>query len=120
MLMLKVLAHPLNKVVFEYTFDELVEEVRGYQLMDVCVGEMLSEWLGGRGSQHIQRNRASEAGLAMTPSTIPYFSHSTFGANASLQAPVCSGDRKSGSISSRFPGGDAQLWGLVVANRPLL
>lgn len=119
MLMLKVLAHPLNKVVFEYAFDELVEEVRSYQFMDVCAGEILGERLGGCRSQHIERNRASEVGLAMTPSTIPYFSHSIFGVNASLQAPVCSGDRKSGSISSRFPGGDAQLWGLVVANHPL-
>jgi len=47
MLMLKVLTHPLNKVVFEYAFDELVEEVWSYQFMDVCVGEMLGEWLGG-------------------------------------------------------------------------
>ena len=43
----KVLTNPLNKVVFEYTVDELVEEIRGYQFMDVCMGEMLSKWLEG-------------------------------------------------------------------------
>lgn len=47
MFVLKVLANPLNKVVFEYTFDELVEEVRGYQFVDVCAGEMLGKWLEG-------------------------------------------------------------------------
>jgi len=30
MFMLKVLAHPLNKVVFENTFDKLVEKVWSY------------------------------------------------------------------------------------------
>ena len=47
MLLPKVLAHPLNEVVFEYTFDELVEEVWSYQFVDVCTREMFSEWLGG-------------------------------------------------------------------------
>lgn len=117
--MLKVLAHPLDKVVFEHAFDELVEEVRSYQFMDVCTREMFGEWLrGGGGSQHIRKNRARWVGLAMTPSTIPYSSQSIFGVNAPLQAPVCSGDRKSGSILSRFAGGDAQLWGLVIAKSP--
>jgi hypothetical protein len=59
MLMLKVLAHPLDEVVFEYTFDELVEEVRSYQFVDVRTREMLSEWLGGdHTSQNIWKNKA--------------------------------------------------------------
>jgi len=60
MLMLKVLAHPLNKVVLENTFDELVEEVRCYQFMDVCAGKMLGEWLGGG----VRVSTSRETGLA--------------------------------------------------------
>ena len=48
MFMHKVLAHPINKVILENTLDKLVEEVRGYQLVDIHTREMFSEWLTGR------------------------------------------------------------------------
>ena len=108
--MLKVLAHPLNKVVFEHTFDKLVKEVRRYQLVDICTWEILSEWLGVVGYQFMCAHQEDGGGgLAVTLSTTPYVSQSVFGSNASLHARVYSGERKSGSISSRFSGDDAQL-----------
>ena len=47
MFMHKVLAHPINEVILEYTFDKLVEEVRSYQLVNICTRKMLSEQLRG-------------------------------------------------------------------------
>jgi len=53
MLMHKVLAYPVDEVVFEYPLDKLVEEVRGYQLVDIRTREMFSEWLTDRMSNGI-------------------------------------------------------------------
>ena len=47
MLALEILADPVYKVIFKHTLDQLMEEVWGYQLMDVCMREMLSERLRG-------------------------------------------------------------------------
>jgi hypothetical protein len=46
--MLEILAHPINKVIFEYTLDKLVEEVRSYQLINICTRKVFGEWLAGR------------------------------------------------------------------------
>lgn len=43
--MLKVLTHPINEVIFENTLDKLVEEVRSYQLVNICTRKALSERL---------------------------------------------------------------------------
>jgi hypothetical protein len=112
MLMPQVLTYPFNKVVLEHTFDELVEEIRSYQFMDVCPGEVLSEWLGGWLGNPPHAAGIDGTGLTVTPSTIPYLSQSSFDSKAPLQALVCSGDRKSGSIWSRLPGDEAQLHGI--------
>ena len=45
MLVLKIFAHPVDEVIFEYTLDELMEDVWGDQLINVCVQEMISEGL---------------------------------------------------------------------------
>ena len=45
MLVLKVLADPVNEVVLEYTLDELMEEVQSYQLVDVRTRKVLSKGL---------------------------------------------------------------------------
>ena len=45
MLLLKILFHPHNQVIFESTLDELVQEVRGQQLVDVGTWEIRCEWL---------------------------------------------------------------------------
>jgi len=114
MLTLKVLTHPLNKMVFEHAFDKLVKEVQGYQPVDICTGEILSEWLGAVRCQFMCTGQeGGEGGLTVTLSTTPYVSQSVFGLNASLHTWVCSSNRKSGSISSRFSGDDAQLCGWV-------
>ena len=63
MLMPKVLAHPLDKVVFEYAFDELVEEVRSYQFVDVCTREMFGEWLRWGGGTHQRIRKTGPGGL---------------------------------------------------------
>jgi len=109
--MLKVLAHPLNKVAFEHAFDKLVKGVQGYQLVDIYTGEILGEWLGGGVvSVHVHR-----------PGGWKGWTHRDT-INHSICLPkclwvkyiltclgVCSGDRKSGSISSGFSRDDAQL-----------
>ena len=41
----KILAHPIDKVIFENPFDELMEEVGGYQFMNVCMGKIVCKWL---------------------------------------------------------------------------
>ena len=41
----EVFDHPINKVIFEDSFNELVEDVWGDQFIDICTREMLSEWL---------------------------------------------------------------------------
>ena len=48
MFVLKVLARPINKVVFEYSLDKLVKEIRRDQLVNVCTREVLCEWLAKR------------------------------------------------------------------------
>jgi len=47
----KVLTHPINKMILEHTLDELVEEVWGYQFIDIRTRKMFGEWLIGRVSE---------------------------------------------------------------------
>jgi len=47
MLFFEILHHPLNKVIFEHSLDNLVKEVRGDEFIDVCMRKVLSEWLEG-------------------------------------------------------------------------
>jgi len=47
MLFFKVAYHPLDKVVFEYTLDELVKEVWGDKFVDIGMGEIFGERLEG-------------------------------------------------------------------------
>jgi hypothetical protein len=42
---LEVLCYPINEMVFEGPFNELVEKVKRQQLMNVSSGEVISEWL---------------------------------------------------------------------------
>ena len=41
----KVLTGPLDEMVLEHTLDNLVEDIRGDQLVDVCAREVICEWL---------------------------------------------------------------------------
>jgi hypothetical protein len=59
MLVLKVLAHPLNKVVLEDPLDELVEQTWGNELVDVCIWKVFCEWLG-RGEFWVKSYRLME------------------------------------------------------------
>ena len=43
--MCKVLTHPLNKVVLEHPFNELMEQVRSDELVDIGVGKVFCERL---------------------------------------------------------------------------
>ena len=43
--MCKVLTHPLNKVVLEHPFNELVEQVWSDEFIDIGVGEVFCERL---------------------------------------------------------------------------
>jgi hypothetical protein len=42
---MKILSDPSNKVILEDTFDELMEEIRCKQLMDVGTGKVMGKWL---------------------------------------------------------------------------
>ena len=41
----EILAHPLNKVVLEYSLNELMEQVWSDELVDISVGEVFCERL---------------------------------------------------------------------------
>ena len=41
----EVILDPCNEVIFECTFDHLVEKVGRKELMNVRLGEIISEWL---------------------------------------------------------------------------
>ena len=43
-----VLANPTFQVIFEGSFDSLVQEIGGEQDMYVCTGEVCCEWLCAR------------------------------------------------------------------------
>ena len=45
MFALEIFAYPLNKVIFEYSLDELVEKVRGNQFINICTGKVFSKGL---------------------------------------------------------------------------
>ena len=45
MFVFKVLIHPLNEVVLEHSFDELVEQVRSDKFIYICVQKVLCERL---------------------------------------------------------------------------
>jgi len=108
MFVLKILTHPINEVILEYTLDKLVEEVWSYQLVNICARKMFGERLTGC-VRWIAVRQQGGAGLTATSLMIPYFSQRTFKSNAALHAFVCSGNRNSGSIWSRLPGDEAQL-----------
>jgi len=42
----KVLTHPLDKVVFEYPLDELVQQVWSDEFVNISIGEVFCERLG--------------------------------------------------------------------------
>ena len=44
----KVLTRPLDEVVLEYTLDKLVKDIRGYQFINICAREVVSERLAGQ------------------------------------------------------------------------
>jgi len=46
-LVFKVFTHPLDEVVLEYSFDELVKQIWSDELIDVGIGEVFSKWLDG-------------------------------------------------------------------------
>ena len=48
MFVFKVFARPLDKVVLEYALDDLVENIWGYHLVDVCAREVICKWLARR------------------------------------------------------------------------
>ena len=41
----KELFHPGNKMIFECSFDDLVEKIRHNKLMDVSTWKIISKWL---------------------------------------------------------------------------
>jgi hypothetical protein len=43
--LLEVFMNPLDQVIFEYTLDELMEDVGCEQFMDISSRESVSEWL---------------------------------------------------------------------------
>jgi len=45
MFMFKVLAHPLNEVVFKHPLDELVEQIWSDKLVNIGIGEVFCEGL---------------------------------------------------------------------------
>ena len=117
MFVFKILAYPINKMIFEHSFNELVENIWGYQFVDVCTGKMLGERLTGWVRDIVTQSRA---GLTMTFSMIPYVSQSVFESNASLHAFVCSDVRGRGSGWSRFFAGEVQLDTIVIECKELL
>ena len=48
MLVLKILTYPINEVIFKYTLDELVQEVRSYQLVYIRTRKIICKWLDGQ------------------------------------------------------------------------
>jgi len=47
----KVLPDPCNKVVFEGAFDQLMENIRGQEFVNVCSRKIIGEWLLMTGSK---------------------------------------------------------------------
>jgi hypothetical protein len=41
----EVLPNPFNEVVFEGAFDQLMENIRGQELVNVCSWKIVGEWL---------------------------------------------------------------------------
>jgi hypothetical protein len=70
--MLKILTHPINKVIFEYTLDKLVEEVWGYQLVNIRTRKMFGEWLTGRVRESPPMGNKVVGDFTVTLSMIPY------------------------------------------------
>ena len=52
----QVILNPLNKVIFERSFDDLVEKVRGQEFVDVCSRELHRERLRGHCNQEPRQN----------------------------------------------------------------
>ena len=44
----EILTHPINEVIFEDAFDDLMEEIWGYQFINICVGKMFCKRLAGQ------------------------------------------------------------------------
>ena len=87
MLVFKVFAHPLNKVVLEHTLDELVKKVWSDELIDVGIGKVFREWLGS--DEFGSEITDWEEGVTVTLLTIPYISHNVFESNAALHTFAC-------------------------------
>lgn len=69
MFVFEVLADPLNKVVLKHSLDELVEQVRSDELVDISVGKVFCERLGG--SFSVTDHTDLRRGLTVASSTIP-------------------------------------------------
>jgi hypothetical protein len=41
----QIITDPCNEVVFETSLNELMEQIRGDQFVDICTGKMDCEWL---------------------------------------------------------------------------
>ena len=48
MFVFEIFTHPINEVIFEDAFDDLMEEIWGYQFINICVGKMFCKWLAGQ------------------------------------------------------------------------
>ena len=57
MLFFKIVHDPLNKVVFEHAFDELVKQIWGDEFIDVRMGKMFGERLEGESDKAHQTDR---------------------------------------------------------------
>ena len=93
--------NPLDQVIFEYTLDELMEDVRCEQFMDISSRESVCEWL----KAPVRENR-SRRGIERTTTSprIPYSSQRIPGSNLLIKKSVFSCDRLWAPGSSRLDG----------------
>ena len=112
----KILTHPIDKMILKNSFDKLVEDVWGYQLINISMREVLGEQLTGQVRDTTIQLQEWDGGVRLTAtlSIIPYISQSVFESNMALHTFVCSGNRKRGSGLSRLFAGEVQLDMIVV------
>jgi len=65
----KMLTHPIDEVILENSFDELMEDVRSYQFINICMGKMVRKWLAGQVND--ANTEQTETKPTVTPLTIP-------------------------------------------------
>jgi hypothetical protein len=46
MSLIQILAYPIDKMIFKYPFDQLVQEVWGKKFMNVRLRKSMGKWLG--------------------------------------------------------------------------